>query len=49
MLLHHDDAGREWAYDRQSRIGRLDRALSEAPARHWTIVSMREDWKSVFP
>lgn len=47
--MHHDDAGREWADDRQSRIGRLDRALTEAPERHGSIVSMRHDWKSVFP
>lgn len=48
-LIHHDDADREWAYDRASHIGRLDAALNQAPARGWTIVSMRRDWESVFP
>jgi len=48
MLLHHDDAEREFAYDRDSAAGRLDRALAEAPARGWTVVSMRNDWKRVF-
>jgi phosphoserine phosphatase len=48
MLLHHDDAEREFAYDRQSAAGRLDRALVEAPARGWTVASMRRDWDCVF-
>ena len=48
MLLHHDDAEREFAYDRQSAAGRLDRALDEAPARGWTVVSMKNDWQRVF-
>jgi phosphoserine phosphatase len=49
MIVHHDDAAREYAYDRESHIGRLDRALNEAPARGWQVISMREDWARVFP
>ena len=49
VLVHHDDAEREFAYDRQSHIGRLDRALDEAGPRGWTVVSMRRDWKQVYP
>lgn len=49
MILHHDDAEREYAYDRESPIGRLARALDEAPARGWQVVSMRADWSRVFP
>jgi len=48
-LVHHTDAAREWAYDRQSSIGRLDRALDEAKAKGWTRVDMKRDWKVVFP
>ncbi len=49
LLVHHDDASREFAYDRQSEIGHLDKALDEATARKWTVVSMKKDWKQVFP
>ncbi len=48
-IVHHTDARREWAYDRQSPIGRLDKALDEARARRWTVVDMQRDWKRVFP
>ena len=48
-LLHHTDAEREYAYDRQSKIGKLDKALDEATARGWTVVDMKRDWKAVFP
>ena len=48
ILVHHDDAAREYAYDRQSKIGKLDKALDEARARNWTVVSMKSDWKTVF-
>lgn len=48
LLVHHDDAGREFAYDRKSRVGRLDRALDAAGPRGWTVVSMKADWISVF-
>ncbi len=47
-IVHHDDADREWAYDRESKIGRLDAALAEAEARGWTVVSMRNDFATVF-
>ena len=49
LLVHHDDAEREWAYDRQSNIGRLDKAWDEAIAKGWTVVSMKRDWKTIFP
>ena len=49
VLIHHDDADREWAYDRDSKIGHLDTALDEAKAHGWTIVSMRDDWRTIFP
>jgi hypothetical protein len=48
-LVHHDDADREWAYDRKSHIGKLDKALDEAKAKDWTVVSMKDDWKTIFP
>jgi len=47
-LVHHTDAEREWAYDRSSKVGRLDRALDEAGARGWTVIDMRRDWRRVF-
>jgi phosphoserine phosphatase len=49
LIVHHDDEVREAAYDRDSRVGRLDRALDEAPRRGWTIVSMKNYWKTIFP
>jgi phosphoserine phosphatase len=49
MIIHHTDAEREWAYDRESHIGKLDRGLSEAPEREWTVVSMKDDWKAIYP
>jgi len=48
LLVHHNDAVREWAYDRQSGVGRLDRALDESNANGWTVVSMKDDWQRVF-
>lgn len=48
-LVHHTDAEREYAYDRQSHIGTLDKALDEARERGWTVVDMKRDWKVVFP
>ena len=48
LIVHHTDAEREWAYDRKSHIGKLDKALDEAPARGWTVVDMKRDWKTVF-
>ena len=47
-LLHHTDAEREFAYDRMSQVGRLDKALDEARSRDWIIVDMKEDWSTVF-
>lgn len=49
LLVHHTDAERESAYDRQSPIGRLDKALDEAQSRGWTVVDIKKDWKKVFP
>jgi phosphoglycolate phosphatase-like HAD superfamily hydrolase len=49
LIVHHDDAEREVAYDRKSHIGKLDKALDEAEKRGWTIVSMKREWKKVFP
>jgi len=48
-LVHHTDAEREWAYDRTSHIGRLDKALDEANTKGWTVVDMARDWKRIFP
>ena len=47
-LVHHTDAEREWAYDRASHIGKLDKAWDEATAKGWTVVDMKKDWKKVF-
>jgi phosphoserine phosphatase len=49
VLVHHDDAAREFAYDRTSHIGKLARGLDEGPKRGWTIVSIKNDWKAVYP
>jgi phosphoglycolate phosphatase-like HAD superfamily hydrolase len=48
LYVHHTDAEREWAYDRQSNIGRLNVGLDEAKARGWTVVSMKDDWNRIF-
>ncbi len=48
VLIRHDDATREFAYDRASHFGKLARGLDEGPARGWTIVSMKNDWKRVY-
>jgi len=48
-IVHHTDAEREWAYDRESHIGKLDQAWDEATAKGWTVVDMKNDWKDVFP
>ena len=48
LYVHHTDAAREWAYDRTSAIGRLDKGLDEAKAKGWTVVDMKTDWKRVF-
>lgn len=49
LIVHHTDAEREWAYDRSSHIGKLDKALDEGRAKGWTIVDMKTDWKTIFP
>jgi phosphoglycolate phosphatase-like HAD superfamily hydrolase len=49
LFVHHDDADREWAYDRESSIGQLARGLDEASNRGWIVVSMQDDWKQVYP
>jgi hypothetical protein len=48
-LVHHTDAVREWAYDRNSPVGRLDKAWDEAVRRGRTVVDLKRDWKKVFP
>ena len=49
VYIHHTDAEREWAYDRTSHIGRLDKGLDEARAKGWTVVDMKGDWKAIYP
>ena len=49
LYVHHTDAAREFAYDRESHIGKLDKGLDEAATKGWTVVSMKDDWKTVFP
>jgi hypothetical protein len=48
LIVHHTDAEREWAYDRKSSVGKLDKALDAAQAEGWTVVDMKNDWKRVF-
>jgi hypothetical protein len=48
-LVHHTDATREYAYDRESKVGKLDKALDEAAAKGWPVVDMKQDWKTIFP
>lgn len=49
LYVHHTDAQREWAYDRQSHIGKLDKGLDEAKAKGWTVVSIKDDWTQIYP
>lgn len=49
LYLHHTDEVREWAYDRESHIGRLDKGLDEAKERGWTVIDMKKDWKVIYP
>ena len=49
MYVHHTDDKREWAYDRKSSIGRLDKGLDEAQTKGWLVIDMKRDWKAVFP
>lgn len=48
LIVHHTDAEREWAYDRESHIGKLDKGLDEAATKGWTVTDMKSDWKVVF-
>ena len=48
LIVHHTDAEREWAYDRTSHVGRLARALDEAPQQSWLVVDMKKDWKRIY-
>jgi hypothetical protein len=49
VLVHHTDAEREWAYDRKSHVGKLDKALDDAWQQAWTVVDMRKNWKVIYP
>jgi phosphoserine phosphatase len=49
LIVHHDDAQREYAYDKGSHIGKLEKGLDEAPQRGWSIISMKNDWKNIYP
>lgn len=49
LYVHHTDDKREWAYDRKSSIGRLDKGLDEALNNGWTLVDMKQDWKVIYP
>lgn len=49
LLVHHTDAEREFAYDRNSSMGRLDKALDEAQKNSWTVVDIKNDWKTIYP
>ncbi|MGA8968187.1 MAG: HAD family hydrolase [Pseudolabrys sp.] len=48
LIVHHTDGEREYAYDRESHVGRLDKALDAAALNDWTVVSMKDDWKRIF-
>jgi phosphoglycolate phosphatase-like HAD superfamily hydrolase len=49
VVVHHTDAEREYAYDRNSKVGHLDKALDAASVDRWTVVDMKRDWKTIFP
>jgi hypothetical protein len=49
MIVHHTDADREWAYDRGSHVGKLERGLDEAASRGWVLIDMKQDWKAIHP
>jgi len=48
LIVHHDDGEREYAYDRKSPVGRLERGLDEAAQRGWVVVSMKDDWRTIY-
>jgi len=49
LIVHHTDAEREYAYDRDTHVGKLDKALTEAPKAGWVVVDMKKEWKTIFP
>jgi hypothetical protein len=49
LYLHHTDSVSEWAYDRKSHIGRLDKGLDQANNNGWTVIDMEKDWKVIYP
>jgi hypothetical protein len=49
LYVHHTDSEREWAYDRKSSFGHLDKGLDEAKGKGWTVVDMKNDWKVIYP
>jgi hypothetical protein len=49
ILVHHTDSIREWAYDRDSHIGRLDKGIEESKAKGWNLVDMKSEWKVIYP
>jgi hypothetical protein len=49
MIVHHTDADREWAYDKGSHVGKLERGLDEAGKRGWILADMKQDWKVIYP
>jgi len=49
LIVHHTDGEREWAYGRESHIGQLDKALDDAKQKGWTVVDMKQDWKTIYP
>ena len=49
MIVHHTDGDREYAYDRDTHIGRLDKAMTDAPAKGWHLIDMARDWSTIYP
>jgi hypothetical protein len=49
LIVHHTDKEREWAYDRESHVGRLDKALDASPKQGWVVTDMKKDWKVIYP
>jgi hypothetical protein len=49
LYVHHTDPDREWSYDRESSVGRLDKGWDEANEKGWSVISMKEDWKVIYP
>jgi len=48
LIVHHTDGEREWAYDRRSPVGKLDKALTESEQRNWLLVDMKQDWRKIY-